>query len=198
MSRPSCRERILECADIVALEGGAANLTLDAVAERAGVSKGGVLYHFPTKEALLAGMVARQLEMARARRAELADESTPCAAARADILATLTRPAEDNRVSAALLAAVANQPRLLEPALEFHRERFLAIAGAGADEAFAQRAMAALAADGLFFLELLQISPFSPAQREALLSTLLAHVARANMHDAKEGESPPDVAPLNG
>ena len=58
--------------------------------------------------------------------------------------------------------------------------------------------MAALAADGLFFLELLQISPFSPAQREALLSTLLAHVARANMHDAKEGESPPDVAPLNG
>jgi len=196
MSRPSCKERILECADIVALEGGAANLTLDAVAERAGVSKGGVLYHFPTKDALLAGMVARQLEMARTRRIGLAGgDDSPGAAARADILATLTRPKEDNRVSAALLAAVANQPRLLEPALCFHRERFLAIAGEGADDTFAQRAMAALAADGLFFLELLQISPFSPAQREALLSALLAHAAKANMHVAEEGEAQPNATP---
>lgn len=188
MSRPSCKEHILECADIVALEGGAANLTLDAVAERAGVSKGGVLYHFPSKDALLAGMVARQLEMARTRREVLAaGETSPGAAARADILATLTRPTEDNRVSAALLAAVANQPRLLEPALEFHRERFLSIAGEGADDIFAQRAIAALAADGLFFLELLQISPFSSAQREALLSSLLAHAAKANMHGEVEG-----------
>ena len=34
-------------------------MTLTAVADRAGVSKGGLLYHFATKEALIKGMVER-------------------------------------------------------------------------------------------------------------------------------------------
>ena len=51
------------------LAEGAAHLTLDAVAERAGVSKGGLLYNFHTKELLLQAMVDRQMhriEQARA------------------------------------------------------------------------------------------------------------------------------------
>jgi AcrR family transcriptional regulator len=40
---------------------GAGSLTLEAVADVAGVSKGGLLYHFPTKDALIDGMVADAL-----------------------------------------------------------------------------------------------------------------------------------------
>ena len=66
MSKPSAlRERILEGADRVARERGVANLTLDLVAEQAQVSKGGLLYHFTTKEALLAGMIDRSLDRYR-------------------------------------------------------------------------------------------------------------------------------------
>ena len=42
------RERILEAAERVVGDVGAARMTLDGVAQAAGVSKGGLLYHFPS------------------------------------------------------------------------------------------------------------------------------------------------------
>src|ERR1700692_1829110 len=44
------RDRILDAAERVILESGGRNFTLDAVAERAGISKGGLVYSFPTKD----------------------------------------------------------------------------------------------------------------------------------------------------
>src|SRR5262245_16643152 len=41
------RDRIVEAAERVVTDIGAARLTLDGVAQAAGVSKGGLLYHFP-------------------------------------------------------------------------------------------------------------------------------------------------------
>ena len=41
---------------------GAQKLTLDAVAAESGVSKGGVLYHFATKRALVDGLLERWLD----------------------------------------------------------------------------------------------------------------------------------------
>ena len=41
---------------------GVAKLTLEAVAKEAGVSKGGLLYHFSNKEALIEGMIVRGVE----------------------------------------------------------------------------------------------------------------------------------------
>ena len=41
------------------MEGGSSAATLEAVAARAGVSKGGLLYHFGSKEALYEGFLAR-------------------------------------------------------------------------------------------------------------------------------------------
>ena len=48
--KTDCRQAILEAAERVVTEAGAAHLTLDAVAGKAGVSKGGLLYHFPSKK----------------------------------------------------------------------------------------------------------------------------------------------------
>ncbi|HET8846332.1 MAG TPA: TetR/AcrR family transcriptional regulator, partial [Ktedonobacteraceae bacterium] len=53
----STRQHILEAAAKVVQSEGVARLTLEAVAKAAGVSKGGVLYHFATKEALVEGML---------------------------------------------------------------------------------------------------------------------------------------------
>lgn len=51
------RQKILEAAAEISRESGPGNLSLDAVAARAGVSKGGLLYHYPSKTALLKAVV---------------------------------------------------------------------------------------------------------------------------------------------
>jgi AcrR family transcriptional regulator len=56
------RARLLEAAIAVAERDGAAHLTLDAVAAQAGVSKGGLLYHFPDKDRLLETLLEAMLE----------------------------------------------------------------------------------------------------------------------------------------
>lgn len=53
------RDRILDALEHLLLDRGVQQVTLESVAEQAGVSKGGLLYHFGSKDALLAGMVRR-------------------------------------------------------------------------------------------------------------------------------------------
>ncbi|MCA9997886.1 MAG: TetR/AcrR family transcriptional regulator, partial [Anaerolineales bacterium] len=50
------REIIFEACSSILRCDGLASLTLDAVAEEAGLSKGGLLYHFPSKVALIEGL----------------------------------------------------------------------------------------------------------------------------------------------
>lgn len=57
MSRPDTRRRLLEAAARRSPPRGPGALTLDAVAGQVRVSKGGLLYHFATKEALVDGLV---------------------------------------------------------------------------------------------------------------------------------------------
>jgi len=67
-------EIILEAAASVLLKGGSRALTIDAVAVEAGLSKGGVLHHYASKDALIAALVTRKL-------AELREEISACEAA---------------------------------------------------------------------------------------------------------------------
>ena len=62
------QEKILDAAAELVAEIGAGRLTLEAVAERAGLSKGGLLYNFPTKEALLQGMIQRMIDQVAAEK----------------------------------------------------------------------------------------------------------------------------------
>ena len=49
-SSTATRDTILSAAANLVLRKGASRMTLEAVAREAGVSKGGLLYHFPSKE----------------------------------------------------------------------------------------------------------------------------------------------------
>lgn len=51
------RELILNTVSKLIREEGMEKLTLEAVATKAGISKGGLLYHFPSKDALILGMI---------------------------------------------------------------------------------------------------------------------------------------------
>ncbi|MFC4336154.1 TetR/AcrR family transcriptional regulator [Salininema proteolyticum] len=58
----STRDRILNAVESLLKEQGSKGVTLDAVAASAGVSKGGLLYHFGSKSELYDGVVARLRE----------------------------------------------------------------------------------------------------------------------------------------
>ncbi|MFZ3578297.1 TetR/AcrR family transcriptional regulator [Virgibacillus sp. DJP39] len=50
------RQLILDTAKQIILDNGLGSLTLDAIAKKASISKGGLLYHFPNKESLIKGL----------------------------------------------------------------------------------------------------------------------------------------------
>lgn len=54
---PAARAKVLRAFAELLVESGERAATLEAVAERAGVSKGGLLYHFPSKDALVDGLL---------------------------------------------------------------------------------------------------------------------------------------------
>ncbi len=87
MARPSARERILDALSTVVVRNGVAAATLDAVCAEAQVSKGGLLYHFPSRDALFDGLRQRlmasvdrgdQRGPVRTRRARRVVPADPC------------------------------------------------------------------------------------------------------------------------
>lgn len=177
--RPSSRELILDAAEAVAAADGAAHLTLDAVAERAGVSKGGLLYNFPTKEALLEAMLDRHMHHFEALQTQAlaALPPGPGRALKALVLTANSKCHEkDKRSGCSTLAALAHNPRLLEPIRAAHRrrvERLTAADGEFAALPFARTAAVSLAVDGLCLLEILQVSPYSAGERQHIVDDLL-------------------------
>lgn len=62
----AARERVLDAFAELLIDQGERAATLDAVAASAGVSKGGLLYHFGSKDALIDGLLDRLGELERA------------------------------------------------------------------------------------------------------------------------------------
>ena len=56
---PAARDKVLDAFERLLIEHGERETTLDAVARAAGVSKGGLIYHFPSREALIEGLLGR-------------------------------------------------------------------------------------------------------------------------------------------
>jgi AcrR family transcriptional regulator len=174
MSPPAnSREMIIDAAEAVVVESGAGHMTLDAVAARAGVSKGGLLYHFPTKEALLKAMQERfikQIDETRKKKAKGLKEG-PSREIKAFILSVADRDPKKEQIGSALLAAVAHNPGILQPARDDFRRRLTEFGQSGLD--FKHVAVIVFAVFGLVFSELLSMSHLSIKERNALIEELL-------------------------
>lgn len=77
--QPSARGRILTAYEDLLIVDGPQAATLDAVAAAAGVSKGGLLYHFKSKEALADGLLAKLREYAELDFVAMAEDPQGCA-----------------------------------------------------------------------------------------------------------------------
>jgi len=174
MARPSTNTKsdILNAALEVVRTRGAQGLTIDAVAEESGFSKGGVLYNFPTKDALITGMVeflASQFEeeVTAARTRNLGSES-PTLSAMIDVTEGWLHDRRD--VAQAMLATKADRPDLSEPFLGVKTRLKAAIETEMSDMGRALAIWASL--EGLHFSEAHCVAIFTKHERAAIFHDL--------------------------
>lgn len=178
------RRQIIEMAIEVAAEQGAMAVTLDAVVARLPFSKGALLHHFPSKQALLEGVIDHlAAEMISEVLAEAARDPNPYGRnARAYLRTIVNEPATERDVSIgrAALAACAIEASLIPR----WRAAIRSLTTEdpedpmGRDDALMLR----LIADGLWMSDLFGTHEVSPEQRKALLSLLTPGVLLADAH----------------
>lgn len=149
---------------------------LDAVAADAGVSKGGLLYHFPSKEALAEALVERLVEGFDADQARLIDRDDQQNGrwTRAYLRSTVTPKGEPADGSAALMAGIlagmgGNRERL-GPLYEAFARWQDQLEDDGVDPVRAT--LVRLAADGLWLSALLGLPPIEKKLAREVLATL--------------------------
>ncbi|MBZ2188673.1 TetR/AcrR family transcriptional regulator [Alcanivorax sp. JB21] len=178
---PNTRDQILDAAQRVAAKRGAGHVTLDAVAQESGLSKGGVLYHFPNKDALINGMLERLLAQNTA--AQERAIKTLDGPVHRTLRSILTARQAEHRdlnpdVAMAVLAAAAEKPQLLDPMRAHIRQRYAQLAAEDQARQAPQQDLDLVllmlaAADGLLFQDLLALSPLTPDHKERLNRRLL-------------------------
>ncbi|MBX7258366.1 MAG: TetR/AcrR family transcriptional regulator [Candidatus Hydrogenedentes bacterium] len=178
MNRPAnSRDALLDAAEEIVCERGAAQLSFNTVCARAGVSKGGLLYHFPNKEALLAALLERVASvLAEARQAEFDKlPESPTRELRAHILsAGYFESSRLQGVGLALLAAGAHDTKLLERARQGRAELLEQIQSPALPPALT--AVVNLALEGLWAVEISGAYKPSAEERKAIINELLKMV----------------------
>jgi AcrR family transcriptional regulator len=172
------RRLVLDAADRVIRRHGI-GATLDVIARDAGVSKGGLVYHFASKEALLVALAQEHLDAFRddvlARTAE--PDGTPGRLTRAYVRASMVDvDGDDARERFSLIAQLLTVPAVLELARDDERrwQRDMDTDGVPA----ATQILVVAAADGVGGPPL-WASELDPAVRDQLEADLIALVDAA-------------------
>jgi AcrR family transcriptional regulator len=170
------RDRILVALRDLLSSGGTAAVTLEAVAAAAGVSKGGLLYHFPSKSALYIGL----LEAVRDRvAADMAASSAAVGAARAYLQYAI--PADDAEAGffTSLIAAVRtesdNDDRATALLADIFRAWEAPMRAAVQDPVQAE--MLRLVGNGVYLSAIAGLPPTSPDVLAAIFDRLLTQAS---------------------
>jgi AcrR family transcriptional regulator len=178
------RDRLLQATSHIIQTQGVERLTLDAVAKEAQVSKGGLLYHFSSKESLVVGVIQYLMDdFDAAIDRELVQDNAldlPGRWLRAYVKATFNYKTLSISLISSLLSAVTTNPEeLLKPV----QSRFdcwqKKIEVNGLDPVRAN--LVRLAADGLGTNEMFGLSVVDDAMRQKLLEMLLAIIQEAEL-----------------
>jgi AcrR family transcriptional regulator len=186
------QQRLLDVAGELVTEAGVMALTLDAVAKRAGVSKGGLLHHFPSKHTLLLAMVEDMSSRFMGQVAEQAhgDPDARGRSARAYVRTVVDEPDFEIRRWGALSAAFMSDPSLLDG----WRARLAD--NCSVDEAETDDPVGAmvarLAADGLWLADVCGLYGIDDEMRRRVADRLIALTrSRQPDHDGQHQKSSP-------
>jgi len=168
------RMAILDAAGQVVRDDGVSNLTLDRVAAAAGISKGGLLYHFGTKHELVVALLTSTLQAADDDMNELAAANGRSNGSFAQAYLDFVQSGQHSTGAASgVFAAAALDDGDLAPAQSmFASWQDRLIEDDGLDETTAL--LARVVGDGLWLIDLFGLAPPSPEQRRALFDVIEA------------------------
>jgi AcrR family transcriptional regulator len=179
----SLRGVVLDAAEAVVARQGVANLTLEAVAAEAGISKGGLLHHFRTKDRLVAALVTRAAENWRACWMG-SSENVPAGPGRTTrgLLKHCLSDAKSwteqlRRSSSAVFAALAQNPSLIEPMRAAYSELHRRVADDGLPPGVGEAVITAI--DGLWLYWVLGLVPVDQERMNRLRSVLEEMLVRS-------------------
>ncbi|MBN9023372.1 MAG: TetR/AcrR family transcriptional regulator [Rhizobiales bacterium] len=192
--RLRARDKILAAAEELARIAGPGNLSLDAVAARAGVSKGGLLYHFPTKAKLLQALVEQFLasfdETLRER--EALNGGAPDSLVHAYLDTLVGEHLCHQPPPSGLLAALGEDPDFLEPVRRFDRSLLDRMKANSSDPTLAL--IVFLALHGMKSQQLLNIASVNEAEFKAVVARLYDLIGGAKAEPARPAPAIPAVA----
>lgn len=168
------RNVALDAALVIIARDGPGRLTLDSIARESGLSKGGVMHQFRTKEGVLKALLERQMahfgEFSTRYRAKAGAESANPELA-TDIATVREATNTQNSTALALLAAMVESPDLMAVTRESDLRNIAAIKAEAADPELAMLRWAA--ARGLLLGALFGMSPLGKPERDRLFARLL-------------------------
>ncbi len=168
------RNAVIQAALAIIARDGPARLTLDAIARESGISKGGLMHQFRSKEAVLKALLEQQIEHfeALSRDYEARFAATRPEPRLAAQIATSRDAAAGSHVAAlAAYGALAGQPDLLSASRQLDVDKVEAIKAEAADPDLAL--LRWTAARGLAITAVLGLCPFTDAERARLFDRLL-------------------------
>lgn len=176
MTRPSARPKIITAALTVVEKEGISGLTLDAVATYTGITKRGLIYHFPNKQALLLGIhqhLAHNFDLALQKATGPdAEKASLLERTRAYVKASLASP---HTVSLQLVLEATQEPDLLAPWAEVYQKWFPEEKKpvTQLDQLELACLTARMAADGAWNYEGIQVTALQEEDRAKLTQSIL-------------------------
>ncbi len=164
------RRRLLDAATAVIQRDGASSLTLDKVAAEASISKGGLLHHFSSKDALIESLLNETLRAAgdELERRTARYEGQVGAFASAYLEYVAAPYAEAATSASSILAAAALDGSMHSDArLTFHQWQQRLLNGDGVSELTAL--LARILGDGLWLIDLFDLAPPTAEQRSLVV-----------------------------
>ncbi len=168
---PKAKQEVLDAARRIVRERGAGCLTFEELVQESGVTRGGITYHFATKDVLLKALIEADMEQWREledrHRPEMVDAHT--AELIADIRGHTERNEDRRRFVTGMLSAITHDPSLLDPVREFIEQRR---ANVEWDDVQLHRHLLRLASEGLFWSELFGFGELEPDVRKRLVKLM--------------------------
>ncbi len=167
------RQHILKSGTAFVLEHDFHSLTLDAVASYAGISKGGLLYHFPNKDALLKGLADYIFEQYTQHFHDYAakDPDEKGKWTRALVKVSKWDLDQNAKLNVGIMASSMLDPHITEGMAKGYQHMQKQVEQDRLDPVDAS--IIRLAIDGLYYSELLNMAPIDKDLREKVIERLL-------------------------
>lgn len=185
------RQMILDAAIAILAREGPGRLTIDAIAQEGGISKGRVMHQFRTKAAVVEALLEHQIEYFDKFAKDYfaaAGAGNPEAQLSEQILAFRESVSHPQSLVFAILGSIAENPELLSVVREKTAERVVRIKAEAEDPDLA--VLRWQAAQGMVLAKMLGLCPLAPQERDRLFDRLLDSQAWSTQPKTKAKAKP--------